>query len=101
MPESSKLSLVLRREDDLQAAALQDAETKIEELFKGVEALEAETLKILVGDSALDMDTVGQMLTKQKAALLAAQEDYQRLNESFRDKAAQLNEKRQKLQQQF
>ena len=101
MPEASKLSLVLRREDDLQAAALRDAEAKIEKLSKGVEALEAETLKILVGDSALDMDTVSQMLTKQKAALQAAQEDYQRLNESFKDKAAQMNEKRQQLQQQL
>ena len=47
------------------------------------------------------MDTVSQMLTKQKAALQAAQEDYQRLNESFKDKAAQMNEKRQQLQQQL
>ena len=46
---------------------------------KAVAALEEQTIKALTGESQLDLGIINQLMPKQKAALEAAREEYQRI----------------------
>ena len=69
----------MRREESTQAKALADAAAAIDKATKAVAALEEQAIKALTGESQLDLGIINQLMPKQKAALQAAQEEYQRI----------------------
>ena len=69
----------MRREESTQAKALTDAAAAMEKAAKAVAALEDQAVKALTGESQLDLSIINQLMPKQKAALEAAREEYQRI----------------------
>lgn len=67
------------REESTQAKALADASAAIDKATKAVAALEEQAIKSLTGESQLDLGIINQLMPKQKAALEAAKEEYQRI----------------------
>ena len=79
MPEASQVKAAMRREESTQAKALADAAAAIDKATKAVAALEEQAIKALTGESQLDLGIINQLMPKQKAALEAAKEEYQRI----------------------
>lgn len=78
IPEASQLKAVMRREESTQAKDLADA-AAVDKAAKAVAALEDQAIKALTGESALDLGIINHLMPKQKAALEAAREEYQRV----------------------
>jgi hypothetical protein len=51
----------------------------VDRTAKAVAALEDQAIKALTGESQLDLGIINQLMPKQKAALEAAREEYQRI----------------------
>jgi hypothetical protein len=79
IPEASQLKAAMRREESTQAKALADAAAAVDKAAKAVAALEDQAIKALTGESQLDLGIINQLMPKQKAALEAAREEYQRV----------------------
>ena len=79
VPEASQIKAAMRREESTQAKALADAAAAVDKAAKAVAALEEQTIKALTGEAALDLGIINQLMPKQKAALEAAREEYQRI----------------------
>ena len=79
IPEAAQVKAAMRREESAQAKALADAAAAVDKAQKAVAALEDQTIKALTGESQLDLGIINQLMPKQKAALDAAREEYQRV----------------------
>ena len=79
VPEAAQIKAAMRREESTQAKALADAAAAVDRATKAVAALEEQTIKALTGEAALDVGIINQLMPKQKAALEAAREEYQRI----------------------
>ena len=79
VPEAAQVKAAMRREESTQAKALTDAAAAVDKAAKAVAALEDQAIKALTGESQLDLGIVNQLMPKQKAALEAAREEYQRI----------------------
>ena len=79
VPEAAQVKAAMRREESTQAKALADAAAAVDKAAKAVAALEEQTIKALTGESQLDLGIINQLMPKQKTALEAAREEYQRI----------------------
>ena len=79
VPEAAQVKAAMRREESTQAKALADAAAAVDKAAKAVAALEDQAIKALTGESQLDLGIINQLMPKQKAALEAAREEYQRI----------------------
>ena len=79
IPQASQIKAAMRREESTQAKALADAAAAVDRAAKAVAALEEQAIKALTGESQLDLGIINQLMPKQKAALEAAREEYQRI----------------------
>ena len=79
VPEATQIKAAMRREESTQAKALVDAAAAVDRAAKAVAALEDQAIKALTGESQLDLEIINQLMPKQKAALEAAREEYQRI----------------------
>ena len=79
IPQASQIKAAMRREETTQTKALADAAAAVDKATKAVAALEEQTIKALTGESQLDLGIINQLMPKQKAALEAAREEYQRI----------------------
>lgn len=79
VPEAAQVKAAMRREESTQAKALADAAAAVDKVAKAVAALEEQAIKALTGESQLDLGIINQLMPKQKVALEAAREEYQRI----------------------
>lgn len=79
LPQKSQIKAAMRREETTQTKALADAAAAVDKATKAVAALEEQAIKALTGESQLDLGIINQLMPKQKGALEAAKEEYQRI----------------------
>ena len=79
VPEEAQVKAAMRREESYQAKALANAAATVDKAAKAVAAVESQAIKALTGISRLDLGIINQLMPKQKAALEAAREEYQRV----------------------
>lgn len=82
-PKAEMLRVAERRREGIQETAYQQAQADSQHAQKEIEALEAEAMRILIGEGSFSIEMINTMMAKHKAKLAAAQAKMEELRSAI------------------